>query len=229
MSRRIVITIDGPSGSGKSTVGKRLAERLGYRYLDTGAMYRVVALRAKELSVNIADEVQLARLCSSTEISFVREGHEVRTLCNGGDVSEAIRKPEVSALASEISTRKAVREAMVEMQRRMGAGGGIVAEGRDTGTVVFSGAELKFFLDSTPQERGRRRFQELNEKGLGVSLEETIAEMKRRDRRDQGRELSPLRRAEDALVIDSTHMTVEEVVGKMLQEARHRISRGEDC
>ena len=229
MVRRIIIAIDGPSGSGKSTVGRRLAEGLGYRYLDTGAMYRVAALKAKELSIDINDEGNLAKVCSNMEIVFVQDGNEIKTFCNGKDVSEAIRKPEISALASEISTKKAVRGTLVEMQRMMGAGGGVVSEGRDIGTVVFSGAELKFLLDSTPEERGRRRFKELMEKGIRVSLEETIGEMRRRDQRDRRRRLSPLRKAADALVIDSTHMSIEEVVERMLKEARRRISEGESC
>ena len=224
MTRRIVIAIDGPSGSGKSTVGRRLAERLGYRYIDTGAMYRVAALKTKELSIDINDEDNLARACSDMEILFVQEGDGVKTFCNGQDVSEAIREPEISALASEISTIKAVRDILVDMQRRMGTGGGVVVEGRDIGTVVFSQAELKFFLDSTPEERGRRRFKELMEKGIWVSLEETVAEMRRRDQRDRRRKLSPLQKAEDALVINSTHMTIDEVVEKMLEEAHRRIS-----
>ncbi len=229
MARKIVIAIDGPSGSGKSTVGRRLAQRLGYRYLDTGAMYRVAALKAEELSIGVDNEDKLGKACSNLDIVFVQDGDEIKTFCNGKDVSEAIRRPEISALASEISTRKAVREILVQMQRRMGGGGGIVVEGRDVGTVVYSGAELKFFLDSTPEERGRRRFQELSEKGIRVGLEETVAEMRRRDQRDQMRELSPLRKAEDALVIDSTNMAIDEVVEEMFKEARRRISRGKDC
>ena len=224
MARKIVIAIDGPSGSGKSTVGRLLARRLGYRYLDTGAMYRIAALMAKERSVPIDDEEGLAGVCSGMEISFFQKGDEIKTFCNGRDVSEAIRKPEISGLASQISAKKAVRNVLVEMQRKMGVGGGIVAEGRDIGTVVYSGAELKFYLDATPEERGQRRFRELVKKGLRVSLEETIDDMKRRDRRDRKREVSPLRKAEDALVIDSTHMNVEEVVGNMLEKARRRIS-----
>jgi len=225
MARKIVIAIDGPSGSGKSTVGRLLARRLGYRYLDTGAMYRIAALMAKERSVPIDDEEGLAGVCSGMEISFFQKGDEIKTFCNGRDVSEAIRKPEISGLASQISAKKAVRNVLVEMQRKMGVGGGIVAEGRDIGTVVYSGAELKFYLDATPEERGQRRFRELVKKGLRVSLEETIDDMKRRDRRDRKREVSPLRKAEDALVIDSTHMNVEEVVGDMLEKARRRISK----
>ncbi len=229
MARRIIIAIDGPSGSGKSTVGKRLAERLGYRYIDTGAMYRVAALKARELSVDIDNEEELTRVCSAMKIVFVQEGGEIKTFCNGKDVSEGIRRPEISALASEISTKKAVRDILVQMQRMMGAGGGIVSEGRDIGTVVFPGAELKFFLDSTPEERGKRRFKELSEKGIRVNLEKTVSEMGRRDQRDRTRKLSPLRKARDALVIDSTHMGIEEVVERMYDEARRRISVGKDC
>jgi len=226
MARKIVIAIDGPSGSGKSTVGRLLARRLGYRYLDTGAMYRIAALMAKERSVPIDDEEGLAGVCSGVEISFVQKGDEIKTFCNGRDVSEAIRKPEISELASKVSTNKAVRHVLVEMQRKMGAGGGVVAEGRDIGTVVFSGAELKFYLDATPEERGKRRFREFTERGLRVNLKETIDDMRRRDKRDRGREVSPLCKAGDALVIDSTSMTVEEVISKMLEEARRRISGG---
>jgi len=152
MARKIVIAIDGPSGSGKSTVGRLLARRLGYRYLDTGAMYRIAALMAKERSVPIDDEEGLAGVCSGMEISFFQKGDEIKTFCNGRDVSEAIRKPEISGLASQISAKKAVRNVLVEMQRKMGVGGGIVAEGRDIGTVVYSGAELKF------GEIGRERY-----------------------------------------------------------------------
>jgi cytidylate kinase len=132
-------------------------------------------------------------------------------------------------LASEISTKKVVRDSLVEMQRRMGAGGGVVAEGRDIGTVVFSGARLKFFLDATPEERGKRRSKELMEKGIRGGLEETIAEMRRRDQRDRRRNLAPLRKAEDALVIDSTRMSIDEVVKTMFEEACRRISQGGDC
>jgi cytidylate kinase len=226
MTRKIIIAIDGPSGSGKSTVGRLLAQKLGYRYLDTGAMYRVAALRAKDLSVAIDDEEGLTGVFSDMEISFVRRGGKIKTFCNGRDVSEAIRKPEISELASKVSTNKAVRHVLVEMQRKMGAGGGVVAEGRDIGTVVFSGAELKYYLDATPEERGKRRFRELRERGLRVNLKETIDDMRRRDKRDRVREVSPLCKAGDALVIDSTSMTVEEVVGKILEEARRRISMG---
>jgi cytidylate kinase len=224
MTKRIIIAIDGPSSSGKSTVGRRLAERLRYRYIDTGALYRVAALKAKELSIDIDDEERLTKICSEMKIVFVQDGSEIKTFCNGKDVSEAIRRPEISGLASEISTKKAVRDILVEMQRMMGAGGGVVSEGRDIGTVVFSGAELKFFLDSTPGERGKRRFKELSEKGIRVSLEETTAEMRRRDQRDRRRKFSPLRKAKDALVIDSTDMSIEEVVERMFEEARRRIS-----
>jgi cytidylate kinase len=226
MVRKIIIAIDGPSGSGKSTVGRLLSQKLAYRYLDTGAMYRVAALRAKELSVAIDDEEGLTGVFSGMEISFIQRGGKIKTSCNGRDVSEAIRRPEISELASKVSTNKAVRHVLVEMQRKMGAGGGVVAEGRDIGTVVFSGAELKFYLDATPEERGKRRFRELTERGLRVNLKETIDDMRRRDKRDRGREVSPLCKAGDALVIDSTSMTVEEVVGKMLEEARRRISGG---
>jgi cytidylate kinase len=229
MGRKIVIAIDGPAGSGKSTVGRQLAQRLGYHYLDTGAMYRVAALKAEELSIDVDNEDKLGKVCSGLEIVFIQDGDEIKTFCNGKDVSEAIRRPEISALASEVSTKKAVRGVLVEIQRKMGAGGGVVAEGRDIGTVVFSGAALKFFLDATPEERGKRRFKELTGKGIRVSLEETVAEMRRRDQRDRMRKVAPLRKAPDAVVIDSTDMTIDEVVEEMFKEARRRILPGKDC
>ena len=215
--KKLTIAIDGPSGAGKSTVGKSLAKRLGYLYIDTGAMYRTVALRVREKSVEAADEAVLYRLASSLHIAFVTEGEETRVLCDGEDVTEAIRSPEISRLASDISRRKGVREALVQKQREMGRGGGVILEGRDIGTVVFPDADVKFYLDAVAEERGRRRFKELAEKGIKVDFNETLEEVIKRDQNDMKRTLSPLRRAEDALVIDSTHRSVEEVVAEMVR------------
>jgi len=157
--KRLIIAIDGPTGAGKSTVGKALAKRLGYLYIDTGAMYRAVALKVKESAIEPKDEVALSQLVSSIHISFVTHGEESRIFCDGKDITEDIRFPEISRLASEISKSRVVREALVRMQRNFGNEGGVVLDGRDIGTVVFPDADVKFYLDADPEERGRRRYR----------------------------------------------------------------------
>ena len=212
----MTVTIDGPSGAGKSTVAKGLARRLSYVYIDTGAMYRAVALEAKEKGKEFEDEDALYQWASSLQITFLDQGGEIRIFCNGRDVTQKIRSPEVSFLASEISKRKGVREALVQMQREMGEGGGVVLEGRDTGTVVFPRADVKFYLDAKPEERAKRRFDELTGKGVNVDFNETFQEVIQRDRNDMDRSLSPLRRDEEAVLIDSTFRSAEEVIGEMV-------------
>lgn len=224
--RRFTIAIDGPSGAGKSTVGKSLAKRLGFMYIDTGAMYRTVALKVKGKTQVLENDSKLFRLVSSLHITFFTKGREVHILCNGKDVTEAIRSPEISRLASDISKRKVVREALVQKQREMGKEGGVVLEGRDIGTVVFPDAEIKFYLDAEPEERGRRRFKELTGKGIKVNFSETLEEVKERDRNDTSRDLSPLKRADDAFFINSTHRSVEEIVEEMVRRVMAR--RGKD-
>jgi cytidylate kinase len=219
---RVVIAIDGPSGVGKSTVARLLAERLGYLYIDTGAMYRAVALKAKEGGINFGDERKLAGLCRSMEIDFQKDERGIRVLCNGEDVTEAIRTPPMSLLASDISRIRVVRESMVELQRRLGERGGIVLEGRDIGTVVFPKAEVKFFLEADPQIRGQRRYDELRAKGEKVDLDSTIQEIEKRDARDRTRSLAPLRMAEDAILIDTSNLSVDEVVEKMIEVYREK-------
>jgi cytidylate kinase len=221
--KMLTIAIDGPSGAGKSTVGTSLAKRLGYLYIDTGAMYRTVALKVKEKSVELEDETALHRLASSLRITFVREGEETHVLCDGQDVTEAIRSPDISRLASDISKRRCVREALVQKQREMGSGGGVVLEGRDIGTVVFPDAEVKFYLDAEAEERGRRRFKELIEKGIKVNFNETLEEVMKRDHNDMKRDLSPLRKAEDALFIDSTCRSIEEIVEEMVRIVQEKV------
>ncbi len=221
--RRFTIAIDGPSGAGKSTVGKSLAKRLGYIYIDTGAMYRTVALKVKGMVQVLENDSKLFRLVSSLHITFIAKGKEAHVLCNGEDVTEAIRSPEISRLASDISKRKVVREAMVQKQREMGKEGGVVLEGRDIGTVVFPDAEIKFYLDAEAEERGRRRFKELTEKGINVNFSETLEEVMKRDHNDMSRDLSPLKKADDAFFINSTHRSVEEIVEEMVRIVQEKV------
>jgi len=215
-TKRWIIAIDGPSGAGKSTVAKLLAKRLGYVVLDTGAMYRAVAFRAKQTGLCLEDEESLSRLASSLRVTFLTRNEELRVLCDGEDITEAIRSPDMSSLASDISKREGVRNALVRMQRDMGRVGGVILEGRDIGTVVFPDADVKFYLDADAEERARRRTEELIGKGVKVTFQETLEDVIRRDRSDMTRAISPLRKAKDAVVIDSTHLSAEEVVEKMI-------------
>ena len=221
--KKLTIAIDGPSGAGKSTVGKSLAKQLGYLYIDTGAMYRTVALKVKERSVDVRNEKALSHLASFLRVTFVSKGGETYVLCDGEDVTQEIRSPEISRLASDISARKVVREALVQKQREMGREGGVILEGRDIGTVVFPDADVKFYLDAEMKERGMRRFKELEEKGMKVDFEGTLEEVKKRDHNDMTRNLSPLRKAKDAWLIDSTHRPVEEIVKEMVRIVREKL------
>jgi cytidylate kinase len=217
LKKRLIIAIDGPSGAGKSTAARSLAKRLGYLYIDTGAMYRAVALKVKASAVSAEDDQTLSKLASTLRITLIPAEDGIRVHCNGEDITEAIRSPEISRLASDISKRKGVREALVGMQREMGRGGGVVLEGRDIGTVVFADADVKFYLDADPEERAKRRFKELLEKGVKVNFQETLEEVKKRDHNDINRTLSPLRKAKDAFSINSTRHSAEEVVEEMVR------------
>lgn len=217
MPKELIVAIDGPSGAGKSTLSKALAERTGYVNIDTGAMYRTVALLAQRTGLDPADDNALAALCRELHIEFVREPGGEKVLANGEDVSQAIRTPEVSLLTPRVAACPAVRAALVQQQRQMGERGGVVLEGRDIGTVVFPQAEVKFFLSASAAERGRRRFEELRAKGIEVDLEQTIKDVEERDAADEAREHAPLRRAGDAVVIDSTRLSIEEVLTEMLR------------
>jgi len=215
--KRLTIAIDGPSGAGKSTVAKSLAKRLGYNYVDTGAMYRSVALRVKEKDIPPEDELTIRQLALSLHIAFITESDQTHVFCNGEDVTEAIRKPEISRLASTISKQKGLREALVRMQKEMGQGGEVVLEGRDIGTVVVPDADVKFYLDAKSEERVRRRFDEMVEKGLVADLKETREELMQRDHNDMHRDHSPLKKAKDAVLIDSTHRSAAQVVEEMIR------------
>ncbi len=216
MKKDHIIAIDGPSGSGKSTVSKKLAERLGYIYIDTGAMYRAVALHAERGSVDIEDDHQLARMLEGLDIRFKRSEKGLRTLLLGEDVSEHIRTPKMSMAASRISALALVRDKMLELQRGMGEQGGIVMEGRDIGTVVFPDADYKFFLTANAELRARRRFEELSERGEEVDFASTLREIIKRDREDSNRAIAPLRPAEDAVSIDTSNLGIDQVVERLL-------------
>ena len=216
-ARKLVITIDGPAGSGKSTVSKMLAKRLGYLYVDTGAMYRAVAVLAQDAcSSDPLDETSLKEICSELDLQFISSNGEVRLLANGRDITEKIRKPEISSLASAVSAKAVVRERLSKIQRRMGSAGGVVLEGRDMGTVVFPDAEIKFFLDASPEIRSKRRYLELKAKGEETTPEEVYGLMLERDHNDRNRQLAPLKPATDAIIVDSSNLQIEEVVQLML-------------
>lgn len=226
MTKQLIIAIDGPSGSGKSTLSKALARELGYLNIDTGAMFRCVALLAKRMQVDQDNAEQIAALCNGINIGFKRSPEGDRVLLNDEDVSEAIRTPEVSLLTSRVAANPQVRRTLLELQREMGHKGGVVLEGRDIGTVVFPDAEVKFFLSASAQERGRRRYEELRSQGVDVDLEQTIAEVEARDAADSSRTHAPLIRADDAIDIDSTRLTIEQVLRQMLRIIKERAGNG---
>jgi len=222
--REPIIAIDGPSGAGKSTLSKLLAERLRYRHIDTGAMYRCVALAADTTGVDVGSPEALDRLCKELQIEFERIPDGQLVLLNGVDVSRAIRQPHISLLTSKVAAVAGVRDAMVKIQRHMGESGGVVLEGRDIGTVVFPDAEVKFFLSASAVERGRRRYEELLQAGQSVDLEQTIADVEARDEADRVRDHSPLTQAPDAILVDSTGMTIEQVLETMVEVVRGKRS-----
>ena len=218
-----IITIDGPSGAGKSTVSRALAKQLGYTYIDSGALYRIAALEVARQHVNEEDDAELRRLCSSLTPRFISENGDNRIECNGKDVTELIREPDVSMLASRISARKVMRDCITDMQRKMGEHGNVVLEGRDAGTVVFPDAPIKFYLDASPEERGRRRYEELRRKNLDVSLEHVTQDIIRRDHNDSSRKHAPLASAKDAIIINSTAMTIDQVIARMTEVIQKKL------
>ena len=221
-AKGIVVAIDGPSGSGKGTVARGVAERLGYLYIDTGAMYRAVGLVAREQGIPLEDSQAVAALVARLRLDFQQAAAGIRILADDRDVTEAIRSPEASQSASHVAVFPEVRRHLVTQQQRIGATGGIVMEGRDIGTVVFPHAELKVFLDASQEERARRRHAQHLEQGHASSLEETQREIVERDRRDSERAASPLTRAADAVYLDSTALSAEDTVEVIVRLARKR-------
>ena len=224
----IIVAIDGPSGAGKSTIARQLAKKLGYLEIDTGAMYRAMAFLAENDGIDLDNIAEVEAFSSKASVELVPENGFTRVFADGQEVTNLIRTPEISMLTSKISAIPSVRDAMTRLQRTMGLNGGVVLDGRDIGTVVFPDAEVKFYLSASAEERGRRRFLELKAKGEDVTLENTIKDVVRRDNQDSGREIAPLRMADDAVAVDSTGLSIDEVVSLMESVINKSVS-GKDC
>jgi CMP/dCMP kinase len=230
MNKRLTVAIDGPAGSGKSSVARVVAQRLGYLYLDSGAMYRALALKALQNNgIALTSEKELEQLAGDTLIELQPVPATLRdptvhnrVLLDGEDVTQAIRTNEVAQAASRVATIPGVRSVLVAAQQRAGAGGGVVMEGRDIGTAVFPNAELKIFLEAAPEARAQRRWKEHNEKGEKLQLVEVVEEVRERDKRDTERKVSPLVRAADAVLVDNTAMDVEETARLIIMLAGER-------
>ena len=208
------VAIDGPSGAGKSTIAKEVARELNIDYIDTGAMYRAIAYKILAENIDVEDSIQLEGMLENTAVDF--EGG--RILLDGVDISDKIRSPQISKMASDCSALRSVREKLVDLQRQMASKKSVIMDGRDIGTNVLPDAEYKFFITASPEERGRRRFLELLEKGEEISYSEVLEDMKRRDYNDSNRKLNPLIMAEDAILLDTTEMTITEVKESLLKE-----------
>ncbi|WP_278466941.1 (d)CMP kinase [Gimesia maris] len=216
----MIVTIDGPAGSGKSTAAKGLAERLGFEFLDTGAMYRCVAWAVLQKQVDPADEAAVVDLSRQIQISF----SDAQVLVNDEEVTGLIRTPEVTEVASVVAQYSGVREELVRLQRDAASGTNIVSEGRDQGTVVFPDAFCKFFLVADPEERARRRHEELQSEGKDITVDEILRQIYQRDQRDEQRDVAPLKAADDALEINTSAVTIDEVLDRLEQTVRERIS-----
>lgn len=219
-----VITVDGPGGAGKGTLCKALAGALGWHLLDSGAIYRVLALAALHHQVDLESEEALAPLAAHLDVRFVADVGELQVILEGEDVSGEIRTQEVANAASQVAAFPRVREALLRRQRAFREAPGLIADGRDMGTVVFPDAPVKIFLDASSEERARRRMLQLQEKGFSVNFERLLAEIQERDDRDRNRPVAPLVPAEDALVLDSTRLSIEQVIEKALQYARKKLA-----
>jgi len=215
-----IITIDGPSGSGKSTISRLLAARLGYVYLDTGAMYRAVGLLADRLKIDLADDASLQAMLDGLDLQLLPGGADTQVILDGRDVSLDIRTAAMGMMASKVSSYAPVRAKMTALQQYMARDGGVVAEGRDTGTVVFPAARHKFYLNASAAERARRRTAQLREQGMKADYQDTLEQIKKRDHDDSARTLAPLRPAPEAVLIDCTAKDIDSVMRLMLDKIR---------
>ena len=218
----LIITIDGPSGAGKTTVSRILADHLGYKYIDTGALYRGVAFEAIALNLSHDDDKGIEKLCGTMNMEFVLNEKGLRLMSNNSDITEQIRTPEISMFASAASARAVVRQFLLDLQRKMGEEKNVVFEGRDMGTVVFPDADVKFFLDASQKTRALRRYRELKST-ISQTLAEVEKDMKQRDENDSTRKLAPLKPAEDAIIINSTGISASEIVDLMIQYIQHKL------
>ncbi|MDN4503360.1 (d)CMP kinase [Alteromonadaceae bacterium BrNp21-10] len=212
-----VVTIDGPSGAGKGTVSALVAQKLGWHFLDSGALYRVLAIAAEHHKIDASDEHGLVPLASGLDVKFINQDHSCKVILEGEDVSDVIRTEEVGAIASKVASLPRVREALLRRQRAFRDLPGLVADGRDMGTVVFPNAYAKIFLTASAEERARRRFEQLKQKGHGGSIARLLNDIKARDERDTNRSVAPLVSADDALVIDSTSLSIEQVFDSVIE------------
>ncbi|HOL06009.1 MAG TPA: (d)CMP kinase [Syntrophorhabdaceae bacterium] len=222
MKKGLIITIDGPSGAGKSTIARLMAKRLGYMYIDTGAMYRGVACAAARHNITGIDEGALEMFLGGLDLVFDFRDRTV-VILDGEDISEDIRMPEISMLASRLSQNKKVRDFLTKKQREIGKDGGVILEGRDTGSVVFPDADIKFYLDAKHHERAKRRFLELSEKGVASDMERVKEEMEIRDREDSKRDIAPLTIPQGAIYIDTTGLDIDGVLEKIMGYIRERV------
>jgi len=221
MKKRIVIAIDGPSSAGKGTVAKIVAQKLGFNYLDTGAMYRCVALTLKNNEVDINDESKISEILSRTKIKLLKDSNSNLVVeLNGKDVSEEIRTPEISRLSSDIATKKSVRSYLLGLQREFAKNTNIVAEGRDMGTLVFADADVKFFIDASVEVRTNRRYLQLQQAGIKTDIKNLRKDIENRDYQDKNREIAPLHPAINAVIIDTTNLEIDQVVDIILKRTK---------
>ena len=220
----MIITVDGPSGAGKGTLCYALTEKLGFALLDSGAIYRVTALAALKRAVDLSDEFQLAELARNLNIEFLPVDGEVNIMLDGMNVSSLIRTQEVAEAASKIAVFPQVRAALLQLQQDFAKNEGLIADGRDMGTVVFPNAQVKLFLDASAEERAKRRYKQLQNKGINGNFAQILAEIQERDFRDRNREVAPLKPADDALLLDSTTLSIDEVIAQALDYIQQKVS-----
>jgi cytidylate kinase len=218
----LIITIDGPAGAGKSTISKKLAQITGYSYIDTGALYRGIALKALKEGIDVFDDDKMKKMCEKIDLFFKNDKGELKLFLDSVDVSKEIREPHMSMKASNASARPVVRKALLNLQRELGKNGKVVLEGRDMGTVVFPGADIKFYLDATVKERAKRRYNDFVAAGKKVDYNALVEEITKRDLNDSTRAYAPLKKADDAMYIDSTKYTINEVIELMIKQIQKK-------